>query len=892
MASKEILTDLKNKIKALEEEVSNLKTINNGVQQKADSFITLFNESQLCYQSLDKDAKFLEVNRTLLKTLGYEKEEILNKTFPEIIAPYHQEDFRKNFNSFINNGLLNEVYLDIIKKSGDIIQIELNGIIIYDDKKRFKSTHCVFKSISGNSIVEQDLLDSKNKYLDVFESIDDGVVYAHMNGIITDVNSNFCKITGIKYGNIVDRNYVDVINDQVPVRYGKDLKKHILLAISGKSPDIFEMNVRNKIYSFSIFISATRRSVTCTIRDVTEIKKYQDALKLNEDRLLLINSQLPVILWATNKDLVFVSSQGAGLSKLNLVQNELVENKVSLWDYFQSNDPEFTPIKTHINALKGEKAEFTFPWEDSLWQTKVSPLYDDNKKIIGTLAVAWDISDRVKIENELKDSEDRYKLLFDNLNDGMLMNQLEESGRFSKYIEVNKTACEQLGYTRDEMLNLSVHDINLEKNLDYFKAIFKELKHNKRSVFVAKRKTKSGLIKDFEINSHLFKYKGNTVVLSITRDITEKLKIEKELSWQRVLIESTFNAIDDSLIITDKNRNIILCNKGALKNFKYSRKELIGKSAKLIYSTNEEFIKQGELRFNENAPTSYDKLFQLKYKDKEGRIFTGETFGSKLMSDSGEWLGNMALMRDITERENFTNELIEAKEKAEESDKLKSAFLANMSHEIRTPMNGIIGFAELLSSKSIASEKRDKFIHIIVQSSKQLLTLVNDIIDISKIEAGQVELNIEKFNVFNFIQQIYAFYKPLATKKGVDLLLNCSADYSLVIISSDLLKLKQVLNNLLSNALKYTEEGTIEIGFSQEDKHVIIYVRDTGIGISREYLQIIFERFRQADISKTDKYGGTGLGLAISKAFIKSLGGEIWAESSEKGSTFYIKLKV
>ncbi|NPA67016.1 MAG: hypothetical protein GXO50_00235, partial [Chlorobi bacterium] len=231
------------------------------------------------------------------------------------------------------------------------------------------------------------------------------------------------------------------------------------------------------------------------------------------------------------------------------------------------------------------------------------------------------------------------------------------------------------------------------------------------------------------------------------------------------------------------------------------------------------------------------------------------------------------------------------KRKAEESDRLKSAFLANMSHEIRTPMNAILGFSELLSKKDYDKEKRNKIISHIMQSSSALLRLIDDIIDISKIEAGQLNINKSKFPVKEIVKELEFIYHEKITNPGnVKLKLFTNSDLS-VIINTDKHRILQVLINLIDNALKFTEKGYVEANYyineEQTKKEIIFYVKDTGIGINKNDINKIFDRFIKLEDTSGKLYRGTGLGLSISKHIIELLGGKIKVTSEQgKGSVF------
>jgi signal transduction histidine kinase len=244
-------------------------------------------------------------------------------------------------------------------------------------------------------------------------------------------------------------------------------------------------------------------------------------------------------------------------------------------------------------------------------------------------------------------------------------------------------------------------------------------------------------------------------------------------------------------------------------------------------------------------------------------------------------------------RKQLENELIRSKEKAEESDRLKSAFLANMSHEIRTPMNGILGMAQLMANQDITAEQRNEYVSLINKNSETLLSLIDDIIDVSKIEAGQLNIHLKSFHLNALLEQINTSTQSGAlckSKKNILMILKKNLPDN-VNIYTDPDRLRQIFVSLLSNALKFTGMGTVEFGYTLKDKMIEFYVKDTGIGMSIEEQNVIFDRFTQVDDSLTRKFGGSGLGLTISKGLIELLGGQISVISKPlKGSTFYFTI--
>ena len=318
-----------------------------------------------------------------------------------------------------------------------------------------------------------------------------------------------------------------------------------------------------------------------------------------------------------------------------------------------------------------------------------------------------------------------------------------------------------------------------------------------------------------------------------------------------------------------------------------------------------------------NADLYYRRInpedLQVKrmYEQESMHTMSSYTCEYRLMKDDKEvWLLENAMPHadknqsivwdgiiiDITDRKIFEKELVEAKEHAEESDMLKSAFLANMSHELRTPMNGIVGFLNFIEREDLAAEKRQAYAGIIRNNIQQLLQLIGDIIDISKLDSHQLSLHSAEFDLNSLLLELEIFFSEFILKwdKKLELILDRSGFISPCIIKSDPLRVRQVLSNLIGNAVKFTEKGFIRFGYklTGHDSQLYFFVEDTGIGIPEPQLEYVFERFRQVhDEQIQARYGGTGLGLAISKNLVEMMGGQIGANSDVGfGSSFYFTL--
>jgi len=370
-------------------------------------------------------------------------------------------------------------------------------------------------------------------------------------------------------------------------------------------------------------------------------------------------------------------------------------------------------------------------------------------------------------------------------------------------------------------------------------------------------------------------------------EIQNRKIIEKQLHKFSLAIEQNPVAV----VITNADGNIEYVNPKFTEITGYTDAEVIGKNPRII--------KSGLMK-----PDLYTDLWQtiksgkiwngeLINKSKSGALYWSNKSISPIIDEQGNITNFVSIAEDITEKKKNEDELIKAKEKAEESDRLKSAFLANISHEIRTPMNGILGFAELLKEPGLDIENQMEFLGIIVQSGQRMLNIINDLIDISKIAAGATNLRIQKTNINDILQEIHLFFLPEVNKKNIHFDYHCALPGEDCYMLTDGTKLNQILTNLIKNAIKFTQKGSITFGYTCKESKFEFYVSDTGSGIPADQLEVVFERFIQGTMSLTRNHEGAGLGLAISKAYVEMLGGSIRVDTElGKGSTFTFELPI
>ncbi len=527
---------------------------------------------------------------------------------------------------------------------------------------------------------------------------------------------------------------------------------------------------------------------------------------------------------------------------------------------------------------------------------------DSSGEPAGIVGIIIDITERKKTEKKLT----RYQAVLKAANEqspvGVIVMLPDET-----LFVVNQTAREIIGINKEKTLEgekyevltkyFSLYNPDLKKYAFDEMPIFRALKGEAYSNLEVVIKQKTGKKRWLLLNAAPIKDQKNQVFASIVvfLDITQRKQDAEKLSYERDLLQSLMDNIPDTIYFKDKKSRFLRINRAQAQYFGLNDPdEAIGKSdfdffsqefAQITFKDEQRILKTGKPMVNKTEKP-------IRIGGKERWVSATKM---PLRNKDGKIKGLVGISRDITERKLTEQDLKIAKEKAEESDKLKTAFLSNLSHEIRTPMNAIIGFSGLLSGKNITDDKRNEFVNHINHASENLLKLINDIIDISKIEAEQFELNEKDFNINKLLLEVFTLAnedKQKLDKKHIKIEVKIPNDTDDLELNTDQFRLQQILLNLLENALKFTDEGSIEFGYelSTED-NIKFFVKDTGKGIPEAEFKNIFERFRKLEDDKNKLYGGTGLGLSICKHLIDMMGGEIWLASSlGKGSTFYFTL--
>ncbi len=512
---------------------------------------------------------------------------------------------------------------------------------------------------------------------------------------------------------------------------------------------------------------------------------------------------------------------------------------------------------------------------------------------------------RLRAEEALQRSETRYEALVDPAVDALFVHTYD--GRF---IEVNERACLGLGYTRDELLQLGVPDIDVDFDLAAAQRIWAGMQPGRVESVCGRHRRKDGSIFPSEIRVGLVVEQGQRLYIGLARDITERMRVEAELRKLSLAVEQS----PECVLITDLDARIEYVNDAFLQVTGYRRDEVIGR--------NPSFLSSGK-----TPSTTYALMWEAMLlghawkgefinRRKDGSEYIEFAIVTPLRQPDGRITHYVAVKEDITEKKRIGKELDEyryhledlvsqrtvdledARQRAEAASQAKSVFLANMSHEIRTPMNAIVGLAHLLQRQIDEPGQRDR-LDKIIEAAHHLLSLINDILDLSKIESGKFTLEDTEFDLTQLLENVAALVAERAQARGLELIIDIDPLLDdAPLLRGDVTRLRQALLNYTGNAIKFTEHGLVilrvrQIEAGEHDLLLRFEVEDSGIGIAADDLARLFRSFEQADPSITRRYGGTGLGLAINQHLAELMGGSVGVDSTPGvGSRFWMTVRL
>lgn len=634
-------------------------------------------------------------------------------------------------------------------------------------------------------------------------------------------------------------------------------------------------------------------------REVTAIRKAQNEL-LKLSRAI---EQSPVSIFITdiNGTIEYINPKVTQITGYEA--SELIGQNPRVFSSGEKGKNEYTELWNTISSGKEWFGEFHNKKKNGelFWEyASISPIKDTEGKITHYLAVKEDITkqkglvtDLRAIKNKALQGQKSYKALFETIGDAIYIQDYE-----ANFINVNKGVLTMYGYSKEEFIGnnpvfLSAPDKN---DMPAVFESFDKVKQGIPQVFEFWGKRKNGEIFPKIVSQYKGTYFGQDVVITVARDISNQFKTQQELilakekaEEHKLLFEGLFNNATIGLYQTTPEGQIISVNPTLIKLLKFdSLEDILSRDL-----TNGSYLDQNKRNQFKAILAEKGEIigFESEWKTKDGEIVVVLESARVAKDENGRIIRYDGVVENISEKVQLINDLRIAKEKAEESDRLKSAFLANMSHEIRTPMNSILGFSDLLLNEELSSKKKERYHEIVHDSGKRLMNLISDIVDISKIDANQFTLNYSIFNLNTLIDNLKSQFKISPLLKNVSIYTSKAVSDEKSFIKSDNTRLSQVLSNLIENALKFTQNGTVEIGYTTNDTEIQFFVKDTGVGIDKKDQELIFERFGQSDNQHQNAKEGTGLGLSISKGIIEVMGGKIWVVSEPfKGATFHFTI--
>ena len=614
------------------------------------------------------------------------------------------------------------------------------------------------------------------------------------------------------------------------------------------------------------------------VEDITDRKNAENEIRKSEEKYRLLFAENPQPMWIYDLEtLAFLEVNQAAINHYGYSLEEFLS--MTLKDIRPVDD-----IPALMDNVKNIRGNLTLSgeWRHIKKNGEIIVVEITSHSLISKNRHARHVLINDITEN--KRSQLDYQIMIKTSKDGFWI----VDAITGKFLDVNQSYCDMIGYSRDEILQMTIQDVDAIETSEETKKHIERIKELGFDSFETKHKTKSGKIIDVDASVTFISFNGNKFFVSV-KDISERKRAESEILKLSQAVEQS----PVSVMITNLMGNIEYVNPKFVELTGYSSNEIEGK--------NPRFLNSGELP-KEEYKKMWDTILSGKVwrgefhnKKKNGELFWESASISTLTDNNGTMKYFLAVKEDITILKKSYEDLVFAKNKAQESDRLKSAFLANMSHEIRTPMNGILGFAGLLKESELSGEQQQEYINIIEKSGERMLNIINDIVSISKIESGIMDIHLSEMNVNNQLEFIYNSMKLDADRKNLTLSFTNALPDKEAVIKTDSEKFYSIISNLVKNAIKYTIKGNIEFGYHlktvSETEVLEFFIKDTGIGIPKDRQEAIFERFIQADIEDKMARQGAGLGLAISRAYVKMLNGKMWLESKPNfGSTFYFTI--
>ncbi len=867
--------------------------------ESEEKFRLIFEHSPIGVVLVGPDMKFIKANEKFCSFIGYSEQELQSLTVKEITPDdFFKSDF-DNLNK-LKNGEISQYKTEkkYITKNGSEKWGAISITKMNKHDKSFAYFIATIEDISFRINAEAEI-----RHLSSFPELNPLPVIEI--GLDKSV---------IFYNDAVSKALNDAETDDIKVFFPSNIDKIISLATKYvNEPFVSEINVGGRIYSQSVHYTDEFQTLRLYHIDITTRKIVEESLHKSEEFLNNVIENIPDMVFVKDaNELRFIRLNKAGEEMLGFTNEELLGKND--YDFFPENEADFFAEKDKQVLLNKtalyipEETVLTKNKGERILRTKKIPIINNEGKPTYLLGISEDITEIVKAENDLRESEELFRNTFLTSPDSININKLEDG----LYVDINKGFTSLTGYTREDTIGKTSAEIEIWDNIDDKNNLIKELKkYGKVNNLETKFRKKNGDTVTGLMSACIINIKGVPHIISITKDIEDIIKSRKKLSDSEKRFSTAFNLSPTAMALTTLETGEFLdVNETYLQITGFSKDEIIGKTSKEInifkdYNDRKKLANLVQNKIKANT-------IELTFIRKNGDEFQSLLSSGLIEIDNKQYI--LSSFIDISDRKKVeeelskyrhhleelvkirTIELEKAKILAEASTKAKSEFLANMSHEIRTPMNSIIGFSDILYS-SIKDQKQLSQVNSIRSSAKNLLGIINDILDLSKVEAGKLVLEYEPVDIRRVTMDIEKVFLQKIKEKNLDIELvfgNDLPDFIMI----DEVRIRQILFNIVGNAVKFTDKGYIKIKIQSnnynENPDIInltIIVEDTGMGIPDEQQEMIFEAFNQQKGQSIKKFGGTGLGLTITKRFIEMMNGTITLKSVvDEGSIFTIEI--
>ena len=835
------------------------------------------------------DGTIVDINEAFEREFGLTKQEALGKTYNELGINLDADGIKQIIEALKENNSVRRQEVVLPSKSGEKHYYETNieKVVINGEEYLLNTT----QNISEYKRAQNKLKDSEAMYKAIFESTGTAMLIVDEDTTIVMANNKCFELFGYNPAQLNEHKWTQFV---APESIQEMMENHQLRRENPNlAPQKYEVKLlnskgekRDAVLNVKM-VPGTKQSVVSML-DITERKQAEKELQKSEEKYRNFFENDITGNYHTTTGGKILTCNNAFVNMLKYKSKEEIYAVNTSEFYFENSDRD-----KFLNKLMAEKkllhSEQTIKARDGSAveiRENVVGVFDESGKLKEIVGYMSDITEQKKAQLLLNKSEKRFQNLFQNHSVVKLIVDPENGN----IVEANNAAAGFYGWTVGELKNMNIAQINTMQAAAWEKVTESVLALKKTSYEFKHRKADGSKV-DVEVFSSNVDIDGKQFIHNIILDISEKKTAKEELLIHQQLLASVMDTQQELICRFLPDTTLTFTNKAYCKIFGKKETELLGrKFLELMPEPSWEDILSNLKKLNKE---NHQITYEASAFKPDGSVMTIEWTDIAIFNENGGLVEFQSVGRDITEKLKILDDLIIAKEKAEESDKLKTAFINNISHEIRTPLNGILGFGQFMAESELNRAERVEMLGHVQNSANRLMNTVTDYMDMARIVSGTMEKHLKDFNLQLLFEEIIENKKQLYTDKKINFEIEIPIGTAGLTVNSDIEFIEKIIGKLLDNAFKFTSRGSIKCGFKIIPGFVEFFVRDTGKGISGDKLELMFQMFIQEDSSMTRGYEGSGLGLAIAKGLSTILGGEIRVASVVgEGSEFTFTIPI